>query len=106
MSWSSWRPSPQGASCRSWAVKRTEPAASAPASRSARTASTAAAMPPFMSEAPLPVSRPLLDPRRHERQVDRVEMAVELERPARPAALEPDDHGRRRRVTAGRPLDA
>ena len=31
---------------------------SAPASRSTRSASTAAAVPPFMSEAPLPVSRP------------------------------------------------
>ena len=36
----------------------------------------------------------VLDSRRHERQVDRVEVAVELERPARPAALEPDHHGR------------
>ena len=72
--------------------------ASAPASRSAQDASTAAAMPPFMSEAPLPVSWPSSTRGRHERQVDRVEMAVELERRPRPAALEPD---RRRPAPSG-----
>ena len=56
-SWSSCRPSPQGASCRSWAVSRIDPPGRAPASRRAPGASTAAAMPPFMSDAPLPVSR-------------------------------------------------
>ena len=55
---SSCWPRPHGASCRSWAVSSTDPADRAPVSRSTRSASTAAAVPPFMSQAPLPVSRP------------------------------------------------
>ena len=43
----------------------------------------------------------VLDRGRHERQMDRIEVAVELERPAGPAAVEADGDGRRRRM-AGR----
>ena len=83
ISWSSCRPSPQGASCRSWAVSRTEPAVRAPgvAQRAQRLDRG--------GDAPLHVRRAaagelaVLDRRRHERQVHGVEVAVELERPAR-----------------------
>ena len=68
------------------AVSRSTPAA----------ASTAAAMPAFMSDEPLPVRRPSSHLGRHERQVDRVEVAVELKRAAGLAAAEADGDGRRR----------
>ncbi len=51
-------PRPHGASCRSCATSMIAPAVRAPVSRSTYRASTAAASPPFMSEAPLPVSFP------------------------------------------------
>ena len=41
-----------------WAVSSTAPRVRVPVSRSTRSASTAAAMPPFMSAEPLPVMRP------------------------------------------------
>ena len=92
ISWSSWRPSPQGASCRSCAVRSTEPAFKHPESRIARSASTAAAMPPFMSEAPLPVSSPSSHFRRRKRQVDCIQMAVELKRRPGRAAVKSNGH--------------
>ena len=105
ISWSSCRPSPQGASCRSCAVSRTEPAVEGPgvAKRAQRL--------DRRGDAPLHVRRPaageqaVLDRGRDERQVDRVEVAVELERPARPSAREPDHHGRGRGIAALGPLD-
>ncbi len=65
-----------------------------PASRSARTASIAAAMPAFMSDAPLPVIWPASTPGRDERQVHRIEVAVELEGRSGPAAIESGRDGR------------
>ena len=97
ISWSSWRPSPQGASCRSWAVKRTEPAAEHPGVAQGADRLDGGGDPPFHVGGTAAGEPAVLDSRRHERQVDRVEVAVELERPPRPAALEPDDDGRRRR---------
>ena len=43
--------------------------------------------------------------RRDERQVDRVEVTIKLERRSRAATLEPDHDGRRLGISGGRPLD-
>ena len=102
ISWSSWRPSPQGASCRSWAVSRTEPAARAPASRRRADRLDGGGDPRLHVRGPAAGEPAVLDRGRHERQVDRVEVAVELERPARPAAVEADRDRRRRRMPGRR----
>ena len=83
MSWSSCRLSPQGASCRSWAVSRIEPAGERPgvAQRPQRLDRRGRA--PLHVRRAAALEQAVLDRRRHERQVHGVEVAVELERPAR-----------------------
>ena len=76
-----------------------------PESRSARRASTAAAIPPFMSEAPLPVSRPssIRGGANGRWTVSRWPLNCSVGPGL--AALEPDRHGRSRRVAARGPVD-
>ena len=102
---SSCRPSPQGASCRSWAVRRIDPPARASASRRAAEGLDRGRDPGFHVRRPAPGNAAIGDPGRHERQVYGVEMAVELKSPTRTTASEPDGHRARLGVAAVGPFD-
>ncbi len=86
---------PPGASCRSWAVKRTEPAVSPPESRSGPDRFDRRGEATFHVGGTAAGQAAVLDRGRDERQVNRVKMPVELKRPSRPAAVEADHDGRR-----------
>ena len=103
--WSSCRPSPQGASCRSWAVKRTEPAVESARVSQRPDRFDGRGDAPFHVRGPAAGQPAILDFGRHERQVDRVEMPVKLKRSSRPAALEPDHDGRRFGVSSTGSVD-
>ena len=57
-----------------------------------------------MSAAPLPVSTPAVQPRRPVRQVDGVQVSIELQGRSGPPAGQPGDHGRGIRMAGGHAL--
>ena len=103
---SSCRPSPQGASCRSWAVSRIAAGRQGVRRRAGRAAPRPRRPMPAFHVGGAAAAEPVaLDARRHERQVDGVEVAVELQRPARLLPLPADRDGRRLGIAAVGPLD-